>query len=45
MNEAALPISFDDVLAAARRLDGVATRTPVLTSRTFDRMAGQGTRV
>lgn len=40
-----LPISFDDIQAAARRLDGVANRTPVLTSRTFDRMAGSGTRV
>lgn len=40
-----LPISFDDVQAAARRLDGVANRTPVLTSRTFDGMVGRGTRV
>jgi threonine dehydratase len=40
-----LPISFDDVLAAARRLDGVANRTPVLTSRTFDAMVGAGARV
>ncbi|MBK7330473.1 MAG: pyridoxal-phosphate dependent enzyme [Dehalococcoidia bacterium] len=36
----ALPISFDDVLAAAGRLDGVANRTPVMTSRTFDEMTG-----
>lgn len=45
MHEAALPISFDDVLAAAKRLEGVAIRTPVLTSRTFDLLAGRGTRV
>jgi threonine dehydratase len=32
-------LSFDDVLAAARRLDGVAHRTPVLTSRTLDERA------
>jgi len=35
-------VSFDDVLAAARRLDGVAHRTPTLTSRTVDaRVGGQ----
>lgn len=39
-----LPISFDDVRAAAERLRGVANRTPVMTSRTFDEMAG-GARV
>jgi threonine dehydratase len=33
-------ISFDDVLAAARRLEGVAHRTPVLTSRTLDERTG-----
>jgi len=33
-------ISLDDVRAAAGRLDGVAHRTPVLTSRTLDREAG-----
>lgn len=32
----ALPVVFDDVLEAARRLEGVAFRTPVLTSRTLD---------
>jgi threonine dehydratase len=32
--------AFDDVREAARRLDGVAHRTPVLTSRTFDERAG-----
>jgi threo-3-hydroxy-L-aspartate ammonia-lyase len=35
-----LPISFDDVEAAAKRLDGVAHRTPVLTSRTLDELTG-----
>jgi threonine dehydratase len=35
---AELPISFDDVEAAAKRLDGVAHRTPVLTSRTLDEL-------
>jgi threonine dehydratase len=33
-------VSFDDVVAAARRLDGVAHRTPVLTSRTLDERTG-----
>lgn len=36
----ALPISFDDVLAAAERIRGIANRTPVLTSRTFDALVG-----
>lgn len=35
-----LPISLEDVLAAARRLDGVAHRTPALTSTTLDRLTG-----
>jgi threonine dehydratase len=35
-----LPLSFDDVLAAAGRLAGVAHRTPVLTSGTLDRLTG-----
>ncbi|MFO0762264.1 MAG: threo-3-hydroxy-L-aspartate ammonia-lyase [Byssovorax sp.] len=35
-----LAISFDDVRAAAERLRGVAHRTPVLRSRTFDRLTG-----
>ncbi len=30
------PVSYDDVRAAAERLNGVAHRTPVATSRTFD---------
>lgn len=33
---AVLP-TFDDVAAAARRIEGVAHRTPVMTSRTIDR--------
>lgn len=35
-----LAISFDDVRAAAGRLDGVAQRTPVLRSRSADARAG-----
>src|SRR2546430_14712763 len=33
-------IELADVEAAARRLDGVAHRTPVFTSRTLDALAG-----
>ena len=33
-------ISLDDVQAAARRIDGVAHRTPVLTSRALDEATG-----
>jgi threo-3-hydroxy-L-aspartate ammonia-lyase len=33
-------ISFDDVRAAARRIEGVAHRTPVLTSRALDEAVG-----
>jgi len=33
-------ISFDDVRAAAERIDGIATRTPVATSRTLDERVG-----
>jgi len=33
-------ISFDDVRAAARRIGGVAHRTPVLTSRALDEVVG-----
>lgn len=40
MTIAALPVSFTDVRAAARRLCGVAHRTPVMTSRTVDAQAG-----
>jgi threonine dehydratase len=35
-----LPVSFDDVLGAARRIEGVAHHTPVLTSRTLDDRVG-----
>jgi threonine dehydratase len=35
-----LAITFDDVRAAAGRLRGVTHRTPVLRSRTFDRLTG-----
>ena len=33
-------IGFDDVRAAARRIEGLAHRTPVLTSRTLDAATG-----
>jgi threonine dehydratase len=33
-------VSLEDIRAAARRLEGVAHRTPVLTSRTLDRRVG-----
>ncbi|MDB5809741.1 MAG: threo-3-hydroxy-L-aspartate ammonia-lyase [Betaproteobacteria bacterium] len=35
-----LPVSYDDVVAAARLIKGVAHRTPVLTSRTVDALTG-----
>ncbi|MEV4706248.1 pyridoxal-phosphate dependent enzyme [Actinoplanes sp. NPDC049316] len=35
-----MPITLTDVQAAARRLDGVANRTPVLRSRTLDALVG-----
>jgi threonine dehydratase len=35
-----LPIGPEDIHAAARRLEGVAHRTPVLTSRTLDERCG-----
>ena len=37
---APLPVSIDDVHAAAARLDGVAHRTPLLRSRTLDARVG-----
>ncbi|QEU95955.1 pyridoxal-phosphate dependent enzyme [Streptomyces kanamyceticus] len=37
---AALPVTFDDVRQAAARLDGIAHRTPVLTSRTLNALVG-----
>jgi threonine ammonia-lyase medium form len=36
-----LPVIFDDVRAAAERLHGVAQRTPVFTSRTFNALTGR----
>jgi threonine dehydratase len=42
VNDDALPVgvTYADVEAAARRLEGVAHRTPVATSRQFDALAG-----
>jgi threo-3-hydroxy-L-aspartate ammonia-lyase len=42
MNDAArtAPVSWDDVAAAAARLEGVAHRTPVATSRLFNEITG-----
>ena len=40
MTATALPISLDDVQAAAGRIAGVAHRTPLLRSRTLDARAG-----
>ena len=42
MNDAArpAPVTYDDVEAASRRLEGVAHRTPVATSRLFDALTG-----
>ncbi len=37
---ASLPVSFDDVREAAARIEGVANRTPVVTSRTLNTLAG-----
>ena len=33
-------VTFDDVVAAAKRIEGVAHRTPVITSRTLDKWTG-----
>ena len=38
-------ISLDDVRAAASRLDGVANRTPIFTSRTLDERTGTSVHV
>ena len=35
-----LPVAFADVRAAAERLRGIANRTPVMTSRTFNTLVG-----
>jgi threonine dehydratase len=42
VNDAArpAPVTYDDVEAASRRLEGVAHRTPVATSRLFDALTG-----
>jgi threonine dehydratase len=40
MDAANLQVSYDDVAAAAKRLDGVAQRTPVMTSRQANELAG-----
>ena len=42
MNDAApaASVTYADIEAAARRLEGVAHRTPVATSRSFDELAG-----
>lgn len=40
-NPQSLPLTFDDVRAAAERLRGVANRTPVFTSRTFNALTGR----
>ncbi|MBK8324184.1 MAG: threo-3-hydroxy-L-aspartate ammonia-lyase [Betaproteobacteria bacterium] len=36
----ALPVAWDDVASAAERLEGVAHRTPVMTSGQFDALTG-----
>jgi threonine dehydratase len=40
MDTRSLQVSYDDVAAAAERLEGVAHRTPVATSREADALAG-----
>lgn len=40
MTQAALPITYADVVAAHERIKGAAHRTPVLTSHTADAMTG-----
>jgi threonine dehydratase len=35
-----LPVNYDDVAAAAKRLEGQARRTPAMTSRTVDERTG-----
>lgn len=35
-----LPVTFDDVRSAAQQIEGVAHRTPVMTSRTINAMTG-----
>jgi threonine dehydratase len=38
--EVSLAISFEDIQAAARAIEGTANRTPVLTSRTVNALTG-----
>ncbi len=40
MSEVQTGLTFDDITAAAARLDGVAHRTPTLTSRALDELSG-----
>ena len=40
MTAEALAVSFADIAAAAKRIEGVAQRTPVFASRTFNALAG-----
>jgi threonine dehydratase len=35
-----MEVTFDDIAAAAKRIEGVAHRTPVITSRTLDKWTG-----
>ena len=39
-SDSELPVNHDDISAAARRLEGHARRTPVMTSRTADERTG-----
>ena len=38
--EGAQAVTWDDIESAAERLEGIAHRTPVMTSRTFDERTG-----
>lgn len=33
-------MTYEDIVAASKRLEGVANKTPVMTSRTLDKMLG-----
>ena len=35
-----LPVTYSDVCKAAKRLEGIANRTPVMTSRTLNEKTG-----
>ncbi|MCI0478057.1 MAG: pyridoxal-phosphate dependent enzyme, partial [Anaerolineales bacterium] len=41
MTPESLPVTIADVRAAAERLRGIANRTPILTSRTFNALTGR----